>query len=80
MASLSLHLTLGKGVVAMLSEIDLKDWIKEPKKMKEYCFKVSETMEVWVYASNEDEAESMVYEQLGYDPDMMDLIEVREDV
>ena len=64
----------------MISDVDLKDWIKEPKKMNEYCFKVSETMEVWVYASNEDEAESMVYEQLGYDPDMMDLIEVREDV
>jgi hypothetical protein len=30
MASLSLHLTLGKGVVAMLSEIDLKDWIEQP--------------------------------------------------
>jgi hypothetical protein len=65
----------------MISDVDLKDWIKEPKKMKnEYCFKVSETMEVWVYASNEDEAESMVYEQLGYDPEEMDLIEVREDV
>ena len=46
----------------------------------EYCFKVSETKDVWVYASNEDEAESMVYEQLGYDPEEMDLIEVREDV
>ena len=45
-----------------------------------YCFKVSETNEVWVYASNEEEAESMVYEQLGYDPEEMDLIEVREDV
>ena len=64
----------------MLSDIDLKDWIKESKKMNEYCFKVSETNEVWVYASNEDEAESMVYEQLGYDPEEMDLIEVREDV
>jgi hypothetical protein len=65
----------------MISDVDLKDWIKEPKKMKnEYCFKVSETMEVWVYASNEEEAESMVYEQLGYDPEEMDLIEVREDV
>ena len=65
----------------MISDVDLKDWIKEPKKMKnEYCFKVSETMEVWVYASNEEEAESMVYEQLGYDPEEMDLIELREDV
>jgi hypothetical protein len=65
----------------MISDVDLKDWIKEPKKMKnEYCFKVSETMEVWVYASSEEEAESMVYEQLGYDPEEMDLIEVREDV
>ena len=65
----------------MISDVDLKDWIKEPKKMKnEYCFKVSETMEVWVYASSEEEAESMVYEQLGYDPEEMDLIEIREDV
>jgi len=65
----------------MISDIDIKDWIKEPKKMKnEYCYQVSPTMDIWVYASNEDEAESMVYEQLGYDPDMMDLIEVREDV
>jgi hypothetical protein len=48
--------------------------------MNEYCFKVSETREEWVYASNEEEAESMVYEQLGYDPEEMDLIEVREDV
>jgi hypothetical protein len=48
--------------------------------MNEYCFKVSETNEVWVYASTEEEAESMVYEQLGYDPEEMDLIEVREDV
>lgn len=48
--------------------------------MNEYCYKVSETREEWVYASSEEEAESMVYEQLGYDPDDMELLEVREDV
>jgi len=64
----------------MISEIDLKDWNKEPKKMNEYCYQISPTRDVWVYASNEEEAESMVYEQLGYDPEEMDLIEVREDV
>lgn len=30
MASLSLHFTSGKGQIAMLSEIDLKDWIEQP--------------------------------------------------
>jgi hypothetical protein len=64
----------------MLSEIDLKDWNKEPKKMNEYCYQVSPTMDIWVYASSEEEAESMVYEQLGCDPEEMDLIEIREDV
>jgi hypothetical protein len=48
--------------------------------MNEYCYQVSPTRTEWVYASSEDEAESMVYEQLGYDPEEMDLIEVREDV
>ena len=48
--------------------------------MNEYCYQVRPTKDVWVYASNEDEAESMVYEQLGYDPDDMELLEVREDV
>ena len=48
--------------------------------MNEYCYKVSETREEWAYASSEEEAESMVYEQLGYDPDDMELLEVREDV
>jgi hypothetical protein len=46
----------------------------------EYCYQVSETRTVWVSAANEDMAERLVYEELGYDPDMMDLIEVREDV
>jgi hypothetical protein len=46
----------------------------------EYCYQVSPTKEVWVYASNEDEAEGLVYDELGYDPEEMDLIEVREDV
>ena len=64
----------------MISDVDLKDWIKEPKKMNEYCYQVSAARTVWVYASNEDEAESMVYEELGYDPEEMDLIEIREDV
>ena len=46
----------------------------------EYCYQVSPTKEVWVYASNEDEAEGLVYDELGYDPEEMDLIEVREAV
>jgi len=48
--------------------------------MNEYCYQVSPTRDIWVYASSEEEAESMVYEQLGYDPDDMELIEIREDV
>jgi hypothetical protein len=48
--------------------------------MNEYCYQVSATKTVWVYASNEDEAENKVYEQLGYDPDELDLIEILEDV
>jgi hypothetical protein len=48
--------------------------------MNEYCYQVSPTRTEWVYASSEEEAESMVYEQLGYDPEEMDLIEIREDV
>lgn len=47
--------------------------------MNEYCYQVSSTKTVWVYAANEDEAESKVYETLGYDPDDMELIEVLED-
>jgi hypothetical protein len=48
--------------------------------MNEYCYQVSPTKSVWVYALNEDIAEGLVYEELGYDPEEMDLIEVREDV
>ena len=48
--------------------------------MNEYCYQVSKTRSVWVYAIDEEAAEVMVYEQLGYDPEEMDLIEVREDV
>ena len=48
--------------------------------MNEYCYQVSPTKTVWVYAANEEEAEFKVYEELGYDPDDMNLIEVLEDV
>lgn len=48
--------------------------------MNEYSFQVSETRSVWVTANNEDEAIDKVYDLLGYDPDMMELIEVVEDV
>lgn len=48
--------------------------------MNEYCYQVSPTKTVWVYAASEDEAEFKVYEELGYDPDDMNLIEVLEDV
>ena len=48
--------------------------------MNEYCYQVSPTKTVWVYAFSEEGAEALVYEQLGYDPDDMDLIEVLEDV
>jgi hypothetical protein len=48
--------------------------------MNEYCYQVSPTRTVWVYAADEESAEDKVYEELGYDPDDMDLIEVREDV
>ena len=48
--------------------------------MNEYCYQVSPTRTVWVYAVNEDEAIDKVYEELGYDPDDMELVEVLEDV
>ena len=48
--------------------------------MNEYCYQVSPTRDVWVYAIDEEAAEIMVYEELGYDPDDMELIEIREDV
>jgi hypothetical protein len=48
--------------------------------MNEYCYQISPTKDVWVYASNEEEAEGLVFEQLGYDPEEMNLIEVLENV
>jgi hypothetical protein len=48
--------------------------------MNEYSFQVSPTRSVWVCANSEEEAEAKVYETLGFDPDMMELIEVVEDV
>jgi hypothetical protein len=48
--------------------------------MNEYCYQVSPTKTVWVYAANEEQAEGLVYEELGYDPDMMELVEIVEDV
>ncbi len=48
--------------------------------MNEYCYQVSPTRTIWVCADNEEIAEDKVYQELGYDPDDMDLIEVREDV
>jgi hypothetical protein len=48
--------------------------------MNEYCYQVSPTRTVWVYAYDEESAQEMVYDELGYDPEEMDLIEVREDV
>ena len=48
--------------------------------MNEYCYQVSKTRSVWVYAIDEEAAEVMVYEELGYDPNDMELLEVREDV
>lgn len=48
--------------------------------MNEYCYQVSPTRTVWVYALNEDIAEDLVFEQLGYDPEIMELVEIREDV
>ena len=48
--------------------------------MNEYCYQVSPTRTVWVYAANEEEAEFKVYEELGYDPDDMELVEIVEDV
>ena len=48
--------------------------------MNECCYQVSKTRSVWVYAASEDEAIDKVYEELGYDPDDMELIEVLEDV
>ena len=46
----------------------------------EYCYQVSPTRTVWVYAANEDMAERLVYEELGFDPEMMELVEIIEDV
>jgi hypothetical protein len=48
--------------------------------MNEYCFQVSPTRTIWVTASNEEAAEDKVYQELGYDPDDMELIEILEDV
>ena len=48
--------------------------------MNEYCYQVSATKDVWVYATSEEEAEGLVFEQLGHDPEMMELIEILEDV
>ena len=48
--------------------------------MNEYCFQVSPTRTIWVYASSEEAAIDKVYEELGYDPDDMELVEVLEDV
>ena len=48
--------------------------------MNEYCYQISPTSTVWVYAASEEEAIDKVYETLGYDPDDMELIEVVEDV
>ena len=48
--------------------------------MNEYSYHVSATKDVWVYATSEEEAEGLVFQQLGYDPDMMELVEIREDV
>lgn len=48
--------------------------------MNEYCYQVGPTKTVWVYAANEEIAEDMVYAELGYDPDDLELVEIREDV
>ena len=48
--------------------------------MNEYCYQVSPTRTVWVYAANEEIAEDKVYAELGYDPDDLELVEIREDV
>lgn len=48
--------------------------------MNEYCYQVSPTNTVWVYAASEEEAEGKVFETLGYDPEEMELVEVLEDV
>ena len=48
--------------------------------MNEYCYQVSPTRTDWVYAIDEEAAQELVYDELGYDPDDMDLIEIREDV
>ena len=45
----------------------------------EYCYQVSPTRTVWVYAIDEEAAQEQVYEELGYDPDDMEWIEVLED-
>ena len=48
--------------------------------MNEYCFQVSPTRTIWVTASNEEAAIDKVYQELGYDPDDMELVEIVEDV
>ena len=48
--------------------------------MNEYCFQISRTKTVWVCAIDEEEAESKVYEEIGYDPDEMELVDVNFDI
>jgi hypothetical protein len=48
--------------------------------MNEYCFQVSRTRTVWVCAIDEEEAASKVYEEIGYDPDEMELVDVNFDI
>jgi hypothetical protein len=48
--------------------------------MNEYCFQISATRTIWVCAIDEEEAESKVYEEVGYDPGEMELVDVNIDI
>ena len=48
--------------------------------MNEYCFQISRTSSVWVCAIDEEEAQSKVYEEIGYDPEEIELIDVNFDI
>jgi len=48
--------------------------------MNEYCFQISRTNTVWICAIDEEEAESKLYEAIGYDPEEIEIVDVNFDI
>jgi len=46
--------------------------------MNEYCFRIDNHEIIWVEAWDEDMAIEMLYAAVGYDPEDIELIEVKE--